>query len=254
MTEPTALRDLAEEDSKSLALYLKQYLKLHSLTGTDASRALERSSAYLTQVFSGQVPLKLKDLFGALAQTRPHPQAFFDRFYSSHNPSRPKSPGGALAKLEELGLRLERPAYRRSAQGTTDRAGHLLSAWIVGAGQKQRPISRALGLGADTLAKALRNETDLAAWHLFGVLRAIKGDPAAFFEELLAIEEPDGLSDSDAHMLARVLEATLAGLKARSAAGQRGNADPGNSPGVKSEGSTQGQPGLRGAAPGRRKR
>ncbi len=215
MTEDPTLRTQGEEQSRQLALFLKGYLKTHRTTASAVSQALGHAPQYLTLVFSGAVPLKLKDLFGALAALEPHPHAFFDRYFAARSGAAHAPSTGPLAKLHELAARSPRPRYRRSPDETTDQAGLQLAAWIVGAGMKQRPISRALGLKADTLAKALRNDTHLTTWHTFAVLAAIGKEPADFFEELLATEEPDGLSQEDARLLTKVLEATLAGLKAR---------------------------------------
>lgn len=215
MPTTTPLRARAEAEAKALALQLKPFLKEQNTTASAVSRALGRTPQYLTAVFSGRLGLKLKDLFGALALFKPHPQTFFDRLDSGQAVASARGSRGHLAKLDELAARMTRPPYRRSPEETTDRAGQVLAAWVVGAGKKQREISRQLGLGNDALGKALRNETELAAWHVFAVLDAIGKEPGLFFEEVLAAEEPGGLTDEEALVLMRVLEATLEGLKTK---------------------------------------
>lgn len=213
-------RALAEARAQALALYLKVTLKELGTEATTVSRALGRGPQYLSQVFAGRSALKLKDLFGALGHLDRHPEDFFTRAYPA--PAAPPAKKAAtrpMAKVEQMGARLLRSPYRRTPKQSTDRAGQVLAAWIVGAGMKQRPISRKLGLGAESLAKALRNETDLTAWHVLGVLAEIGQEPGLFFEEVVASDEPHGLTDEGARLLARVLEDALATLKARAEEG-----------------------------------
>ena len=189
--------DLAPEarrESARLGLALKQYIRECDSSAAQVSRSLGRAPQYLTRAFAGILPLRIEEVFRLFEILGKHPHVFFDRHYPLGGierdlPSAPSAPP-----------RQETPhlmAYLDSAVAAPlppsaemeRRAGRILKGLIVGAGTRQRAVSLKLGLPRDALGQALRGGTDLAAWHVFGVLAATKTSAAQFFHTLLGPDD-----------------------------------------------------------------
>lgn len=189
--------DLAAEarrESARLGLALKQYIRECDSTAAYVSRKLERAPQYLTRVFAGILPLRIEEVFGLFEILGKHPQIFFDRHYplagddrsgriSPPDPSSPGSPNLRAYLDSTMAAPLPPPSEM------VKRAGRILKGLIVRAGTRQRAVSLKLGLPRDALGQALRGGTDLAAWHVFGVLAATNTSAGRFFHELLGPDD-----------------------------------------------------------------
>lgn len=210
----SASAEIAKAESRRLALALKQQIRQRGSLATAVSQDLGRAPQYLTRVFAGRLELKMKDVLGALAFLGLDANDFFRRLYPVPEPAGLSAYRRQLVVLDRLARGLEKPALP-STEEMLDKARRILRAWIVGAQLTQRQISVELGLSEDALGQALRGNTDLYAWHVFGVLAATGHTPDVFFDEACARDEGLGLSPEQAAVLGRVLEATLVGLHER---------------------------------------
>jgi hypothetical protein len=199
----------AARQVEELALRLHEHVRQQGSSLAEVSRRLGRFPNSLSYAFSGRYPLKLKDVFGVFAALGTSAEDFFD-FHYPLGGWRPPGFDPRRSALTEPGQQTiaEMLEDARRRQGLrplgppelVTRSGRLLQALILRAKTDQRAVSRALSLGQDTLAQALRGGIALTGWHLFGTLAVLDVDPGRFFAELFSRQQGEilpGLSRGD---------------------------------------------------------
>ncbi len=185
------LAEQAKESARRLALELKALLRDSGQPALAVSRSLGRAPEYLTRVFNGRVELKMKDAFGILQALAVNPGAFFESHFRSANGGQ-AARGEAKTESRAGGSTVDElliPALDARQEAPHELLASTRAALrrrIVAAGANQRAVSRDLGLPRDALGQALRDGTDLTAWHVFGVLMATETPAEAFFREVVA--------------------------------------------------------------------
>lgn len=213
----TAPAERAREDVAALSRALKAHIRAAGRQAKEVGVALGRSKGYLTAVFSGTRPLKMKDVLSVFPALREDPAPFFKRLYPlagfdtapwANQPLRlPNGEEFTFRDVIERGL--ER--FPSPPPGVLlERAREMLRHAIAEAGWTQKDVSVALGKPESALGQALRGKsTDLWAWHLFGTLHVLDRPPARFFAELFWPRDPR----FPASEVVSLLEHLLASLK-----------------------------------------
>lgn len=101
---------------------------------------------------------------------------------------------GAMPLTEAARRRADRLGLRLTPAGAAAKLGRLLRREIRASGKTQREISLDLGFGVGALGQALRGNSELTFFHVFGVLAATGRSPARLFAELFAPEPADPMA------------------------------------------------------------
>lgn len=202
-----------------LGRFLQAHIQASGLNAREVARGLGYEAGYLSRSFTGRVPLRVRVVFRVLERTRAEPSEFFDTHYPLGGPTGRLLRGTAPSVLDLPGLptleqtlkaeRRRRAASSRSPEEHTALVAELLKEVIRRTGKTQREISRALGMGLDTLGVALRGQTDLSFFHLFGVLDQVGMSPARFFAELFLTADSGSLEAIRFSQLLTSLERAL---------------------------------------------
>lgn len=209
-TAPALTAEVAREAVRQLGLHLKEATRASGRSSKEISRRLGKSPHFLSRIYRGELRLRIETLFSVLGALEIPPSQFFGRFY----PLGGWAPEGRFGfapddPLAPLTLRLEREQLAKPPQQWAREAGRILIAKIVGAGRKQTDLSVRLGLNREVLGRALRGNSRIEMFHVFGVLHEIGLSPARFFAELIG-QEPDAKAPSTtAEELIRLAEKLL---------------------------------------------
>lgn len=175
---------------RALGAHLQDLLRQHHTTARTASEALGFHPAFLTRAFGGQRPLRVEVVFQLLARLRERPYEFFDLHYPFAGNALPKKKGpspldlpGVPTLVELIQREYKRLGPRPAAQYRDD-----LAAWLKRAIRRrkasQKQISIDLGLGQYALGLALRGNSQLTFFVVFGVVEALEIDPGRMFFEV----------------------------------------------------------------------
>lgn len=175
---------------RALGDALQDLLSTHGKTAQACSEALGFHGAFLTRAFRCHRPLRVEVVFRLLASLREPPYEFFDLHYPFAGDRLPegKGPGPLDLPGEPTLAELVRGEYRRTRTLTPDEHRDDLAAWLRRAIRRakatQKEISLRLGLGPYALGLALRGNSQLTFFHVFGVLDALGFDPGRMFFEV----------------------------------------------------------------------
>lgn len=183
-------------------------LKAHIVSGpqtlTALGPAIGHAPGYLTATLRGEVPLKVRDLFALFEAMGESPRPFFKRLYPLVPSPAGETPDDPVLRLPSGESFTFRDVIERGlanlpvppAAELTAKAGHILREHMKTAKLEQLESSRLLVGKAHALGQALRGNSRLQVFHVFGILHLLNLPPARFFAELFWPEHP-GLSTSD---------------------------------------------------------
>lgn len=175
---------------RALGDALQDLLTTHGKTARAASEALGFHGAFLTRAFRGHRPLRVEVVFRLLASLRELPYEFFDLHYPFAGDRLPAGQGPGPLDLpgEPTLAELVRGEYRRTRTLAPGEHRDDLAAWLRRAIRRakasQKEISLRLGLGPYALGLALRGNSQLTFFHVFGVLDALGFDAGRMFFEV----------------------------------------------------------------------
>lgn len=182
-----------EQALEKLGLALRRLVRSEGLLLRDLSAELRFGPDYLGRVFRSRYPLRVELVFRVLQRLTVLPFPFFDSIFPFGGPVTLESakarelvelPGETLwAELVRDQMLDDRP---RTLAEYRQRFGDWLRQAIEDRRLTQKVISEALGMGPRALGQALRGNTDLSFFHVFGVLEHIDVAPARFFVEVLS--------------------------------------------------------------------
>lgn len=180
----------------ALGKKLQALLTEHGTSGREVSRVLGWHSAFLARAFNGHRPLRVEVVFQVLAHLGGSPYNFFRLHYPFGGSRAGLYVAGAGSSFDLPGLVTLEDAIREQVrrEGVLSPSEYRLrmGAWlrreIRGQGASMRSVSLKLGLGPTALGQALRGESQLTFFHVFGALEAIGSDPGRMF---LAIFLPE---------------------------------------------------------------
>jgi transcriptional regulator with XRE-family HTH domain len=185
----------SDQALEKLGLALRGLVRREGLLLRDLSEELGFGPDYLGRAFRGRYPLRVELVFRILQRLTVLPFIFFDSIFPFGGPLTLES-----AKAREVtDLPEESPwaeFFRdqmldqrpRTLAEYPRRFGEWLRTEIAERGLRQKAISEALEMGSYALGQALRGNTDLTFFHVFGVLEHVKISPARFFVEVLSPE------------------------------------------------------------------
>lgn len=173
----------------ALGKNLQALLSEHGTSGREASRALGWHSAFLARSFNGHRPLRVEVVFQVLAHVGVLPYEFFRLHYPFGGSRAGLYVAGAGSSFDIPGLVTLEDAIREQVrrEGVLSPSEYRLrmGAWlrreIHAQGDSMRSVSLNLGLGPTALGQALRGESQLTFFHVFGALEAIGSDPGRMF-------------------------------------------------------------------------
>lgn len=189
-----------EEMLARLGLALRRLVRSEGLLLKDLSIELGFSSDYIGRCFRGRYPLRLALVFPVLQRLTVAPWEFFEAVFPfGGQASLEMQAKGRLPQLDLLDEQSWADWYRtrlldqnpRNPKEWAKRFGLALRRAIEDRRRTQREISEWMGLGPHALGLALRGNTELAFFHVFGVLEFLKLPPGRFFTEVFAQEPAD---------------------------------------------------------------
>lgn len=185
-----------DEARSQLGKALRRLVQSEGLRPAQLSRELGLGGDYLSRAFSGRYHLRLELTLRLLERLNVVAFDFFDSVFPFGGstveelaalPTPPEPPGEPPFRTWLRAQHIEnRP---RAVAEVVRRAGLLLRQAITDRGLKQKALSEGLGLGPVALGLALRGNTQLTFFHIFGVLAAVDLSPARFFVDLFATDE-----------------------------------------------------------------
>ncbi len=163
------------------------------------SGELGHHANYLTRVFKGNLPMKVREVFAILAALHVDPKEFFNLFFpfggSSMAELLRKPPTGFQPDpLLRDTLRQEREARGElafSPEQWAKKAGAVLREHLRRKRVNLRQASIAAEMGPDALGQALRGYTQITFQHVFAATQSGGSPPGRFFMDLFGAPDDD---------------------------------------------------------------
>lgn len=187
------------EEIARLARGLTELLRRAHVPLYVMSGELGHHANYLTRVFTGHLPMKVREVFAILAAVHVDPKDFFDLFFPFGGPAvtellRRPPPGFEPDPVLRDTLRQEREARGElvlQPEQWAKKAGSVLREHLRRKRVNLRQASMAAGMGPDALGQALRGYTQITFQHVFAAIEAGGSPPGRFFMDLFGAPDDD---------------------------------------------------------------
>ncbi len=230
-----------DEALATLGRALRRLIRSEGLRLGEFSRKLGFGPDYLGRAFRGRYPLRVELVFEILQRLTVLPFEFFDSVFPFGGPvtlKAAKTRGVSDLPGEQRWAHYFRDQLLEQRPRCVGEHAEHFRQWLRHAiedrEQTQRRISEALGRGPTALGQALRGNTELTFFHVFGVLHHLEVSPARFFVEAFGREAGNPAERirrlRTLDYFERVLETTGAKYFARRSTSAGGPGAPATSP------------------------
>lgn len=184
-----------DEALAQLGRALRRLIRTEGLKLGNFSRELGFGADYLGRAFRGRYPLRVELVFKILKRLTVVPFEFFDSVFPFGGPvtlKAAKTRGVSdLPGEQRWELYFREKLFEQRPRTVAEHAGRF-GRWLRHAiedrEQTQKKISESLGMGPTALGQALRGNSELTFFHVFGVLHHLEVSPARFFVEVFGRE------------------------------------------------------------------